>query len=122
MTTEEKPPSAESHAGELAELNVFIEKEGFSGHIKITGVPFPKAVTRLDALIKALVEHEYEAGRRPGNGPPGEAVPQAKGAPAGPPCNDCGEPMELRQGVSKAGKPWKGYFCPADKTHKPVWV
>jgi len=37
------------------------------------------------------------------------------------PCGTCGEKMELRSGVSKTGKAWKGWFCPKDKTHEPVW-
>lgn len=32
-------------------------------------------------------------------------------------CRICGEPAEFKQGISKAGKPWKGYFCSANKEH-----
>lgn len=37
-------------------------------------------------------------------------------------CPDCGEPMELRQGVSKAGKAWKGYFCTSGAKHTVTWL
>ena len=32
-------------------------------------------------------------------------------------CLTCGQPAEMKSGVSKAGKPWKGIFCTADKQH-----
>lgn len=37
-------------------------------------------------------------------------------------CSDCGNKMELKTGTSKAGKSWKGYFCPKDKDHAVQWV
>ena len=37
-------------------------------------------------------------------------------------CTLCGEEAKLKSGVSKTtGKPWKGYFCEADKKHVE-WV
>ena len=37
-------------------------------------------------------------------------------------CPEHGE-MEFKEGVSKAGKPWKGWFCPErDCDTKPVWI
>jgi hypothetical protein len=36
-------------------------------------------------------------------------------------CGTCGEKMDFRSGTSKTGKPWKGWFCPKDKTHEPIW-
>ena len=37
------------------------------------------------------------------------------------PCPICKQPMTPKQGVSKAGKPWKGYFC-SNRDHPPVWA
>jgi hypothetical protein len=41
------------------------------------------------------------------------------------PCAKCGSPMEYKEGTSKAGKDYRGWFCPnstaADK-HPPVWI
>ena len=32
-------------------------------------------------------------------------------------CSICGSPAELKSGVSKTGKAWKGVFCSVDKEH-----
>ncbi len=45
-------------------------------------------------------------------------------------CEDCGEPMEYREGdkeIEKDGKKfikhWSGYFCSKEpRTHKPIWL
>lgn len=37
-------------------------------------------------------------------------------------CAVCGSPTEYKEGTSKAGKAYKGYFCTKDRTHAPVWV
>jgi len=41
------------------------------------------------------------------------------------PCAKCGAPMEYKEGTSKAGKDYRGWFCPnstATDKHPPVWV
>jgi hypothetical protein len=37
-------------------------------------------------------------------------------------CEVCGQPMEFKTGTSKAGKPWKGYFCTSGEKHPVVWI
>lgn len=37
-------------------------------------------------------------------------------------CGSCGASMTFREGKNKNNQPWKGYFCPNNKEHKPVWV
>lgn len=37
-------------------------------------------------------------------------------------CTVCGAVATYKSGTSKAGKPYKGYFCTTDKTHAPQWV
>ena len=37
------------------------------------------------------------------------------------PCPICKQPMTPKQGISKTGKPWKGYFC-SNRDHPPVWA
>lgn len=37
-------------------------------------------------------------------------------------CQSCGAAMDYREGVSKAGKAYKGFFCPTDKSHEVIWV
>lgn len=32
-------------------------------------------------------------------------------------CKQCGSPTVFKQGTSKAGKPWRGYFCTVEKDH-----
>ena len=36
-------------------------------------------------------------------------------------CTTCGKKMEFREGVSKTGKQYKGYFC-SENGHPPEWV
>lgn len=35
-------------------------------------------------------------------------------------CGVCGQEMQFKQGMSKTGKPWKGWFCQT-KGHEPIW-
>ena len=37
-------------------------------------------------------------------------------------CQSCGTAMNYREGTSKAGKPYRGFFCPTDKTHEVIWI
>jgi len=57
-----------------------------------------------------------------------EQLANAPAAPVGPattveatengyPCPQCKSPTVFKSGVSKAGKPWRGYFCTANKDH-----
>ena len=36
-------------------------------------------------------------------------------------CQACGAIMTFKEGLTKAGKPYRAYFC-ADKTHPPLWM
>ena len=54
-----------------------------------------------------------------GNGQKPAQQPQATPQVA---CSVCGGVAEFKQGTSKTGKPWKGYFCTVDKDHEPRWV
>jgi hypothetical protein len=36
-------------------------------------------------------------------------------------CKTCDQKMTPRQGTSRSGKPWYGYFC-ANKDHEPIWA
>lgn len=36
-------------------------------------------------------------------------------------CVTCGNPLTYKEGISKSGKPWKGYFC-SERGHEPQWV
>ena len=50
-----------------------------------------------------------------------ENAPQATTEPQGTKhCGSCGEQMEFKQGTSKTGKPWKGWFCKI-REHDPIW-
>jgi hypothetical protein len=39
-----------------------------------------------------------------------------------PPCPVCQASTTLREGVSKAGKKWAGYFCTESREHEPQWI
>ena len=37
-------------------------------------------------------------------------------------CKVCNDLMDFKQGTTKAGKSYKGYFCKTDKNHEPLWI
>lgn len=39
-----------------------------------------------------------------------------------PLCKECGSMTTFKEGVSKTGKKYKGYFCTVDKKHSPIWL
>ena len=57
-----------------------------------------------------------------GGGVKTDAEP-AKPDPAAPQCN-CGKPMEYKEGRSKAGNDYKGWFCtkPGREKCPPIWI
>jgi len=36
-------------------------------------------------------------------------------------CGTCGKEMTYKEGISKAGKPYKGWFC-LEREHEPIWL
>ena len=37
-------------------------------------------------------------------------------------CPECGAPTTEKSGISKAGNPYHGFFCTANRDHKPIFV
>lgn len=37
-------------------------------------------------------------------------------------CPECGAPTIEKSGIAKSGKPYHGYFCSADRNHKPQFI
>lgn len=55
--------------------------------------------------------------------PQAEVVADSQALPAGQgvQCSTCGGPTNFKSGTSRAGKPYKGHFCVANRDHTPVW-
>ena len=95
----------------------YLTKEGMEAHLQL------KAATVEDVLSQAetALTKVQEAGgvARPRRG--GNADAPAKDD--APKCGTCGKVMTYREGTSKSGKDYKGYFCPdRDCEGDPVWV
>ena len=103
-----------------ASVDVFWRsKDGFEMHLQLGGT---SSETILDEAHSAI-ERIKSAG--------GEARPDRRHNATGEnpgegnslKCSVCGKKMTYREGESRAGKPYKGYFCPdRDCEGKPVWI
>ena len=99
-----------------ADIDIFYIMKGFEGHTQFH-VPGTPTVSTYEAAVERIMA----AGGTPRDGLPGK--------PAEAPteevytCNVCGDPMTFRAGTNKAGKPYKGYFCPRKRCKgEPIWV
>ncbi len=97
----------------------YLTKEGMEAHLQLKGATVTDVLSEAEAA-RAKVQ---EAGgvARPRNG----RIPAVNGATldAAPTCAACGKTLAFREGTSKAGKEYKGYFCPnRDCKGEPVWV
>ena len=103
-----------------ASVDVFWRsREGFEMHLQLGGasseVVLEEAQEAVDQIVKAGGEaRPMDDGNRKEEGP-------TKANP--PKCSVCGRKMTYREGESRAGKPYKGFFCPeTDCEGKPVWL
>jgi len=100
-----------------ADVDFFYQMKGYEGHTQLHVPGTPTVET-----YQAAIERIEKAG-----GLPRDAVLPGKPAEAptddsGHTCDECGGPMAYRKGTSKAGKPYKGWFC-AKRNCKgtPIW-
>ena len=108
----ETPPPANA-----VEVKVFAKHQPTEMAVHITIAGTGKVFGELLKTLDWLAIHDFVAH---------EGFNTPKPDPNAPKCADCGAAMNLREGVSKNGAQWKGYFCPNSKKgqdgHKPQWV
>jgi hypothetical protein len=99
-------------------------KEGFEMHLQLNGASTVEVLDEAHEAVGKIIKAGGEA--RPSNGAgDGNALDTATvPTKAHPPnCKVCGEKMKFREGESKNGKPYKGFFCQdRDCEGKPVWI
>lgn len=76
---------------------------------------FENEVTRVMKLEQAGCKIETT------NTLPAPVAPQATTPSQDRFCTTCGNKLTYKEGTSKAGKPYKGYFC-SERGHEPQWV
>ena len=107
-----------------ASVDVFWRsKEGFEMHLQLGGASSEEVLDDAQAAIGKIAGAGGEP--RPVNGILGkEEKEEEKPSKTNPPnCSVCGKKMTYREGESRTGKPYKGFFCPeSDCEGKPVWL
>ena len=96
-------------------------KEGFEMHLQLGGTSSKEVLDEAHGAIGTIVDTGGVP--RPTNGaaPAGGAETPSSDNP--PECSVCERKMTYREGESRAGNPYKGFFCPeSDCEGKPVWI
>jgi hypothetical protein len=95
-------------------------KEGFEMHLQLNGTSTVEVLDGAHEAVEKIIKAGGEA--RPSNGDgSGSNTTPSKANP--PNCTACGKKMKFREGESKNGKPYKGFFCQdRDCEGKPVWI
>jgi hypothetical protein len=113
-----------------ASVDVFWRsKEGYEMHLQLGGASSEEVLDDAQGAIATIAKSGGEP--RPANGvlvngtlgkeETNEGEKVSKTNP--PKCSVCGKKMNYREGESRAGKPYKGFFCPeSDCEGKPVWL
>ena len=100
----------------------YLTSEGMEAHLQL------KAATVEDVLSQAETAQTKvrEAGgvaRPRRQTPAGGGNPETPSSNDPPKCGKCAKAMTFREGTSKSGKDYKGYFCPdRDCEGEPVWI
>lgn len=97
----------------------YLTKEGMEAHLQLKGATVEEVFSQAETALSKV----QKAG---GTARPKRRSPNGTVEPAGeadPKCAACGKEMTYREGTSKSGKDYKGYFCPdRDCKGEPVWV
>jgi hypothetical protein len=98
-------------------------KEGFEMHLQLSGASPAEVLDEAHAAVATIIKAGGEARPSTGdvNGTNGSGAKPTKTNP--PNCGTCGKKMKFREGESKNGKPYKGFFCQdRECAGKPVWI
>jgi hypothetical protein len=93
-------------------------KEGFEMHLQLSGASTAEVLDEAHGAVEKIIKAGGEA--RPSNDNGNSATPSKSNPPN---CAACGKKMKFREGESRNGKPYKGFFCQdRDCEGKPVWI
>jgi len=97
-------------------------KEGFEMHLQLNGASTVEVLDEAHEAVGKIIKAGGEA--RPSNASDSGSGRETTPSKSNPPnCKVCGEKMKFREGESKNGKPYKGFFCQdRDCEGKPVWI
>ena len=103
-----------------ASVDVFWRsKDGFEMHLQLGGTSSESVLDEAQEAIERITK----AGGEPRPDRRRNATGESSGEGNSLKCSVCGKKMQYREGESRAGKPYKGYFCPdRDCEGKPVWI
>ena len=97
----------------------YLTKDGMEAHLQLKGPTVEDVLDKAKGAMKTV----RSAGGRPRPTEGCSPTPEEPSPDAPPDCSECGQTMVYREGTSKAGKAYKGYFCPdRDCEGEPVWV
>jgi hypothetical protein len=97
----------------------YLTKEGMEAHLQLKGATVEDVLEKAKDALNAVCS----AGGKPRPSESCPTTPEEPSSNAPPNCPECHQTMVYREGTSKAGKPYKGYFCPdRDCKGEPVWV
>ena len=108
-----------------ASVDVFWRsKEGFEMHLQLSGASSVAVLDEAQEAVEKITETGGEP--RPARSrqtPEGDGGNRAPAKEDPPNCSVCGKTMRYREGESRTGNPYKGFFCPdRDCEGKPVWL
>lgn len=100
----------------------YLTREGMEAHLQLRAATVEEVLSQAEAALEKVQGAGGMA--RPRRQPPAEVGSTEPPSSEGPPrCGQCGREMTYREGTSRAGKPYRGYFCPdRDCEGDPVWV
>ena len=100
----------------------YLSRDGMESHLQLKGATVKDVLSEADSAIATVKKAGGVARPRrqtPAGGSNGSTPPE--GDP--PKCGACDSSMTFREGISRNGKDYKGYFCPdRDCEGEPVWV
>ena len=95
----------------------YLTKDGMEAHLQLKGATIEDVLSQSESALGKVQEAGGVA--RPRRG----ATADASAGNGPTKCGECGKAMTYREGTSKSGKDYKGYFCPdRDCEGDPVWV
>jgi len=98
----------------------YLTKEGMEAHLQLKGATVQDVLSQAEDTLDKVRAAGGVARPPRGNRGPSADAPASDDPPK---CRECGSTMAYREGTSKAGKDYKGYFCPdRDCSGEPVWV
>ena len=101
----------------------YLTKEGMEAHLQLRGDSDEELLERAERAIVAILAAEGTA--RPNSSRRAATAPEVeKPSRDDPPaCPECGRKMAYREGKSRSGRPYKGFFCRTEGCQgRPVWL